>query len=243
MQPAVEPSPAGHPPQLGQPLAGWTPRARPSRAALEGRRVLVRALDAAADAEALWAATHPPLAPAGLWSYLFDGPYPDASALRAALERAQSSVDPLFFVLVPHAVGRPCGYASYLRITPDHGVLEIGNILLGAGLARTAAATEAIYLLARRVFDELGYRRLEWKCNALNAPSRRAAERLGFAFEGVFECHMVVKGHNRDTAWYSITDERWPAVRAALEAWLAPENFDADGRQRVRLDRLRTPRA
>jgi RimJ/RimL family protein N-acetyltransferase len=127
---------------------------------------------------------------------------------------------------------RPVGMASYLRIKPEHGVIEIGWIWYGPPLQRTTAATEVIYLLARHAFDGLGYRRLEWKCDALNAASQRAAERYGFQFEGVFRKHMVVKGRNRDTAWFAITDEDWPAIRRAFEAWLAPENFDERGRQR-----------
>jgi RimJ/RimL family protein N-acetyltransferase len=123
-------------------------------------------------------------------------------------------------------------------MTPEHGSIEIGHIWFGASLRRSSAATEAIYLLAAHAFDELGYRRLEWKCNALNQASRRAAERFGFAFEGVFRHHMVVKGRNRDTAWYAITDDEWPAVRDAFEAWLSPENFDQTGRQRSRLGEL-----
>jgi RimJ/RimL family protein N-acetyltransferase len=123
------------------------------------------------------------------------------------------------------------GQGSYLRIEPEHGVVEIGHLAFGPMLQRTAGATEAVYLLARHAFDELGYRRLEWKCNALNARSRAAAERLGFTFEGVFRRHMVVKGRNRDTAWYAIVDGDWPAARAAFEDWLAPGNFDASGRQ------------
>ena len=133
---------------------------------------------------------------------------------------------------------RPLGLTSYLRITPEFGVIEIGHIWFGAPLQRTTAATEAIYLLARHAFDDLGYRRLEWKCNALNAASRRAAERFGFTFEGVFRKHQVVKGRNRDTAWYAITDEDWPAIRAGFQSWLAPANFDGEGRQRHRLGEL-----
>jgi RimJ/RimL family protein N-acetyltransferase len=224
--------------ELGDPVE-FEPRPRPSRAPMVGAHVLLRPLEPAADAQPLWEATHPPLAPAGLWAYLFDGPYHDAGALQAALEAAAGSEDPLFHTLATLPDERPRGYASYLRIVPEHGVIEIGNILLGAGLARTTAATEAIYLLARRAFDELGYRRLEWKCNALNAASRRAAERFGLRFEGIFEQHMVVKGRNRDTAWYAVTDRRWPALRAAFEAWLSPENFNAAGRQRRSLGELR----
>ena len=123
------------------------------------------------------------------------------------------------------------GVVSYLRIEPEHGCIEIGHIWFGAALQRTPAATETIYLLARHAFDDLGHRRLEWKCDAANARSRRAAERFGFTFEGVFRQHMIVKGRNRDTAWFALLDGEWPAARAAYEAWLRPENFDADGRQ------------
>jgi RimJ/RimL family protein N-acetyltransferase len=148
----------------------------------------------------------------------------------------QASEDPLFFAI--EAEGAPQGVTSYLRITPEHGVIEIGHIWFGSPLQRTRAATEAIYLMARHAFDDLGYRRLEWKCNALNEPSRRAAERFGFTFEGVFRKHMLVKGKNRDTAWYAIVDDDWPAIRAAFERWLAPENFDEHGVQRERLGKL-----
>ncbi|HET9948325.1 MAG TPA: GNAT family protein, partial [Longimicrobiales bacterium] len=134
---------------------------------------------------------------------------------------------------------RPAGLASYLRIAPEHGSIEVGHVHFGPALRRTPAATEAMYLMMRRAFDELGYRRYEWKCDALNAPSRRAAERLGFTYEGTFRQHIVYKGRNRDTAWYSILDAEWPRVRSALEAWLDPSNFDAEGRQRRRLEGLR----
>ena len=133
---------------------------------------------------------------------------------------------------------RPLGWASYLRITPEFGVIEIGHIWFGLELRRTTAATEAIYLLARHALDDLGYRRLEWKCNALNAASRRAAERFGFTFEGVFRRHQIVKGRNRDTAWYAITDDDWPMIRGGYESWLAPENFNDDGLQRCSLREL-----
>jgi RimJ/RimL family protein N-acetyltransferase len=201
---------------------------------LRGSHVVVRPVDAAADAEPLYEVSRDP----SIWTYLPDGPYRDAQHLRGMLTWAEGSDDPLFFTLVRAADGRPQGIASYLRITPEHGVIEIGHIWFGAPLQRTTAATEAIYLLARHAFDDLGYRRLEWKCNALNKASRRAAERLGFSFEGVFRNHMVVKGRNRDTAWYAIVDQDWPRVRGGFEAWLAPENFDREGRQRRRLGAL-----
>jgi RimJ/RimL family protein N-acetyltransferase len=208
----------------------WSPVERPKRAALQGRHVLIRPVDAAADAEQLYAASHPPDGDRSIWTYLPDGPYESADHMRAALTEAERSEDPLFFTLV--AGDRPSGIASYLRITPEHGAIEIGHIWFGTTMQRTTAATEAIYLLARHVFDDLGYRRLEWKCNALNAPSRRAADRFGFTFEGVFRKQQVVKGRNRDTAWYAIVDDEWPRIRAAFEAWLNPENFDDEGRQR-----------
>jgi RimJ/RimL family protein N-acetyltransferase len=217
---------------LGEAVAGWGPAKLPDRTPLRGRYAELRPVDPPGDAEPLFAASRDP----GIWTYLFDGPYDDLASFRAALDAAAPMDDPFRYTIVPLASGRPEGMASYLRITPEHGTIEIGNIWFGTPMQRTTAATEAIFLLASNAFDTLGYRRLEWKCNALNAPSRRAADRFGFTFEGVFERHMVVKGHNRDTAWYAITDDRWPAVRAAFEAWLDPANFDAQGHQRAALD-------
>ena len=209
---------------LGEPVE-WSPVERPKREPLRGRHVLLRPVDAAADAESLYAESHP----SDIWTYLPDGPYESPGHMREALAQAEHSEDPLFFTVV---TDRPAGIASYLRITPEHGAIEIGHIWFGIAMQRTTAATEAIYLLARHAFDDLGFRRLEWKCNALNAASRRAAERFGFTFEGVFRKQQVLKGRNRDTAWYAIVDDDWPRIRAAFDAWLAPENFDAEGRQR-----------
>jgi RimJ/RimL family protein N-acetyltransferase len=209
----------------------WTPARRPADAAIEGRLVRLRPIDPAADADPLFRASHPPAGDPEHWTYLPYGPYEDAAALRARLEEIAGSHDPLFLTIELLPQELPAGIASYLRITPEHGVIEIGHIWFGADLRRSAAATEAIFLLAREAFDRLGYRRLEWKCNALNEASRRAAERFGFRFEGVFRKHQVVKGRNRDTAWYAITDDEWPALRAAYEQWLASENFDREGRQ------------
>jgi RimJ/RimL family protein N-acetyltransferase len=210
----------------------WKPVERPDRSPMRGAHVLLRPVDADADAEPLYAASHPPNGDRSIWTYLWDGPYESPDDLRRMLRFAERSDDPIFHTVARLPDERPLGIASYLRIEPDHGVLEVGHIWFGFELQRTTAATETIYLLARRAFDELGYRRIEWKCNALNAASRRAAERFGFTFEGVFRNHMVVKGRNRDTAWYAMTADEWPGIRAAFEAWLAPENFDADGRQR-----------
>jgi RimJ/RimL family protein N-acetyltransferase len=224
-------------PPLGATLA-WTPVPRPERAPLRGSRVLVRPVDARSDAAPLFAESHPPGGDLSTWTYLPDGPYESADHLGRMLTWAESSEDPLFFTLALLPDERPAGIASYLRITPEHGTIEIGHIWFGATLRRTAAATEAIYLLAAHAFDDLGYRRLEWKCNALNDRSRRAAERFGFTFEGVFRNHMVVKDRNRDTAWYAITGDEWPAIRRGFEAWLTPGNFDDAGAQRRSLTEL-----
>ncbi len=189
-------------------------------------------------AEELFAAGHDGGDPA-LWTYLPYGPFTHAEEMRLWLSACADSEDPQFFAIVDRATDRPAGMASYLRFAPDHRVVEIGHIWFGAALQRTPAATEAIYLLARHAFSDLGVRRLEWKCDAGNARSRRAAERFGFTFEGVFRQHMLVKERNRDTAWYSMLDGEWPAVRAAFEAWLDDGNFDAEGRQRRSLAELR----
>jgi RimJ/RimL family protein N-acetyltransferase len=223
--------------RLGEPV-DWS-GAQPARPVLlRGRRVLLRPVDAAGDAASLYSASHPPEGDERIWTYLPYGPYESVAALEERLREAIASEDPLFFAIAPLPDERPLGIASYLRITPAEGAIEIGHIWFGTPLQRTAAATEAIFLLARHAFDDLGYRRLEWKCNALNEASRRAAERFGFTFEGVFRRHQVVKGRNRDTAWYSIVDDEWPAIRAGFETWLAPDNFDANGRQRSSLREL-----
>jgi len=216
------------------PLTGA--RGRPARTAIEGQRVRLEPLDPARHAADLFAAAQGDDA---LWDYLPYGPFADVPALTAHLEQQAASADPLFYAVVVD--GAAVGIVSYLRIEPVHGCIEIGHIWFGAPLQRTAAATETIQVLGRHVFDDLGYRRLEWKCDAANARSRRAAERLGFTFEGVFRQHMIVKGRNRDTAWYSILDGEWPAVNAGFDAWLAAENFDAAGRQRRTLAQLRGP--
>jgi RimJ/RimL family protein N-acetyltransferase len=209
----------------------WAPVTRPARVALRGSHILVRPVDAGRDAEPLYAVSHAPAGDPAIWTYLPDGPYASPEHLREMLTWAESSEDPLYFTLAGLPGERPLGLASYLRITPEFGTIEVGHIWFGEPLQRTTAATEAIYLLAAHAFDELGYRRLEWKCNALNAASRRAAERFGFTFEGVFRKHMVIKGRNRDTAWFAITDDEWPVLRGAFQAWLSAENFESDGLQ------------
>lgn len=217
-------------------LSSWTTARPPERAVLQGRHVRLEPLDPDAHASQLWEASQgDPV----LWKYLPDGPFEKELELRALLEQRRHSEDPLFFAIVDERSGAAQGVASYLRIEPEMGVIEIGHIWFGAALQRTRGATEAIYLLAREAFEGLGNRRLEWKCNAENERSRRAAHRFGFRFEGVFRQHMVIKGQNRDTAWYAMLDRDWPRAKAAFEAWLADENFDAEGAQLRGLAALR----
>ncbi len=222
---------------LGEEL-DWKPAPRPTSVSLRGSHILVRPVNAESDAVPLFSVSHPPDGDPAIWTYLFDGPHESPDHLRRTLAWAETSEDPLYFTLVRPADERPLGLASYMRITPEFGVIEIGHIWFGVPLQRTTGATEAIYRLMSHAFDDLGYRRVEWKCNALNAASRRAAERFGFAFEGVFRKHMVVKGRNRDTAWYVITDDAWPAIRRGFKAWLEPENMDDEGHQRRSLENL-----
>lgn len=233
---------AAHPSDqpLGAPVT-FAGALAPARASLPGARVTLAPVSAARDAGALYALSHPPEGDPRIWTYLYDGPYRDPDALAADLSAREASTDPMFLTVL--CDGEPRGMVAFCSIVPEHGTIELGHIWFGAGLARTTAATEALFLLASEAFDRLGYRRLEWKCNALNAPSRAAAVRFGFRYEGTFAQHRVVKGHNRDTAWFAITDERWPAVRAALTAWLDPANFTADGTQRRPLGELQAAAA
>jgi RimJ/RimL family protein N-acetyltransferase len=217
--------------QLGEPI-DWSPVPLPSGKPLRGDHVLLRPFDPTADAEPLYSISHLPAGDPAIWTYLPDGPYDSSQHLQQMLSWAQSTEDNVYYAIEPLAEGRPLGQASYLRIEPAFGTIEIGHIWFSSELRRTTAATEAIYLLARHAFDDLGYRRLEWKCDALNVASRRAAERFGFRFEGVFRNHQIVKGRNRDTAWLAITDGDWSAIRAGFDAWLAPGNFDPQGAQK-----------
>lgn len=211
--------------------------ARPERVTLAGRYARLEPLDPARHGDDLFAASMAPGAQER-FRYLFESPE-DRGAFGVWLARAAASQDPLYCAVIDAASGRCEGRQALMRIVPEHGVIEIGSILWGPAIARTRVATEAFFLAARYAFDELGYRRFEWKCNALNQPSRRAAARFGFAYEGTFRQHMLVKGENRDTAWFSIIDGEWPALERAFELWLAPSNFDAAGRQKRRLAELR----
>jgi RimJ/RimL family protein N-acetyltransferase len=224
-------------------LSRWTPRPRPDGRALEGRWCRLERLDPGRHGDSLYAASAAPGA-GERFRYLFEPPPADRTDFGAWAARVAAGEDPLFYAVVDRESGRAEGRQALMRITPEHGVIEIGSILWGPRIARTRIASEALYLFARHAFDELGYRRFEWKCDALNEPSRRAALRFGFTFEGIFRQHMVVKGKNRDTAWFAIVDRDWPRIRAGMERWLEAANFDASGRQRITLsDALGEPAA
>jgi RimJ/RimL family protein N-acetyltransferase len=218
--------------RFGPAVPGWSGAPAPEPVVLPGRYVMLEPLDPVRHGAALQAQLHDPRDPV-LWDYLPDGPFPDGGAAwEHWLATIRASPERLAFALIDVRDGVPKGLGSYLRIDPANGSIEIGNLAYGAGIQRSPATTETTYLFARHAFDDLGYRRLEWKCNARNARSMAAAQRLGFTFEGIFRQAQVVKGHNRDTAWFSILDREWPPLRAGFEAWLDPANFDQDGRQR-----------
>ncbi len=211
----------------------WMHRPAPARRVLEGRYARLEPLDAVRHGDTLFEASMAPGAEAR-FRWLSDTPMP-RDGFDEWLRTAAASADPLYFGVIDTATGRCEGRQALMRITPQHGVIELGCILWGPWLARTRIATEAVYLAARYVFDDLGYRRLEWKCDRRNEPSRRAALRFGFVYEGLFRQHMVHKGTNRDTAWFAMTDGDWAALRPGYERWLDPANFDPAGRQRSRL--------
>lgn len=219
---------------VGVSLPGWTPRPAPPRMAMEGRFCRLEPLDPGRHAHDLFAANS--LDKDGRnWTYLFQEPFADVESYRAWLEQMAKSDDPLFHTIVDAKAGKAVGVATFMRVDRTHGVIEVGNINYSPLLQRTPAATEAMFLMMRRAFDELGYRRYEWKCDSLNAPSRAAALRLGFQYEGLFRQAVIYKKRNRDTAWFSMIDTEWPALKSAYEQWLAPTNFDAGGRQRQNL--------
>ncbi|MFY0611341.1 MAG: GNAT family N-acetyltransferase [Hyphomicrobiaceae bacterium] len=209
---------------------GWQPPPAPPRTPMEGQRLRVEPIDPDQHAGDLFEANQLDQTGEG-WTYLGYGPFNDLNDYRAWMKKDCMGSDPMFWAYVDRATGKAVGLGSYLRIVPKDGVIEVGHIRFSPKLQRTALATEAMYLKMKKVFD-LGYRRYEWKCDALNAPSRRAAERYGFKYEGIFRQATHYRGRNRDTAWFSIIDSEWPAIRTAHEAWLDPANFDAQGQQR-----------
>ncbi len=224
---------------VGVPVPGWTPRPLPPRTAMEGRFCRVEPVDPARHAKDLHDAFAD--APPGTWTYLPDdlNALPTVQAWRDWLQTAAASTDFVWHAIVDAASGRAVGLSTYLRIDRANGSIEVGGVIFSPRLQRQPAATEAMFLMMRRVFDELGYRRYEWKCDSLNAPSRAAALRLGFTFEGTFRQHMAYRGRNRDTDWFSILDGEWPRRRAMFEQWLRPENFDDTGRQKASLSAFR----
>ena len=223
---------------VGPSLPTWTPRPPPPRTVMVGRFCRVEPLDPRAHTHDLYG-TLAPTIDDGRWTYLPYGPFADGDSFDRWIEESARSEDPLFHTIV--SGDRACGVASYMRIDRANGVIELGHLNYSSVLQRSAAGTEAMFLMMRRAFDELGYRRCEWKCDSLNGPSRRAAARLGFTYEGLFRQAVVYKGRNRDTAWFSIIDAEWPDRRSALEAWLAPENFDTAGVQRRPLSSFMPP--
>jgi len=229
--------------ELGQPIGFPLPRWRapppPPREPMAGRYCRVEPVDPARHARELHDANmRDPSGPA--FTYLGVGPFPTYESYLTWLETSCLGDDPLFHAIVDTASGRAVGVASFMRIDTRNGVIEVGHLNYSPLLQRTRAATEAMYLMMKRAF-ELGYRRYEWKCDALNAPSRAAAQRLGFSYEGIFRQAVVYKGRNRDTAWYAMIDAEWPQIDAAFTCWLDPANFDADGRQRTSLSSLTAP--
>ncbi|NOR63482.1 MAG: GNAT family N-acetyltransferase [Rhodobacteraceae bacterium] len=224
---------------LGQPIGEsvqWQGATPPPRVVLEGQYCSVVPLTPAHAAD-LFAATQLD-ADGRNWTYLFDAPLTDLAGFTAWTEKASQSPDPLFHAIISAETGKAVGYATYMRITPQMGVIEIGNIHLSPALQGSRASTEAMYLLMKQAFA-LGYRRYEWKCDSLNAPSRRTALRLGFTFEGIFRQALVYKGRNRDTAWFSVTDKEWPALENAFVSWLDAGNFDKSGIQQAKLQLFR----
>ena len=224
---------------IGFPVPNWKPATRPVHKLLTGRFCDIEPLNAAQHAADLYAANALD-AEGRNWSYLPYGPFESFSSYRDWVDKFSVTSDPLFFAIVSHATGKAVGVASFLRIDPANGSIEVGHLNFSPLMQRTPVATDAMHLMMKEVFA-LGYRRYEWKCNALNLPSRLAAQRLGFSFEGVFRQAAVTKGRNRDTAWYAAIDKEWPALNEAFLTWLSPENFDAAGAQRVALSRLTEP--
>jgi RimJ/RimL family protein N-acetyltransferase len=211
------------------------PALPPGKVTLTGRHTILERLNAARHGPALWDAFK---GREDLWTYSSQGPFADGAAFNAWLTQRAALEDPFYFTILDRN-GRALGVTTFMEIRPTMRVIEVGHIVYGPSLQRTPLATEAQFLLARYAFETLGYRRYEWKCDALNSASRRAAERLGFTFEGIFRQHMILKGRSRDTAWFSLLDSEWPRAKAAFERWLAPANFDAEGRQRQRLSDIR----
>ena len=224
---------------VGPSLSGWTERLFPPLTPIMGRTCSLEPLNAERHAADLFAA-YSEASDGRDWTYMFVGPFATLADYVGHVRAEAAKRDPQHHAIIDRATGKPVGTAALMRVDQTHGVIEVGHITYSPRLKRSRAGTEAMFLLMTRVFDELKYRRYEWKCDSLNAPSRRAAERYVFAYEGIFRQAIVYKGRNRDTAWYAMTDRDWPLVRAAFERWLAPGNFDAEGSQRRTLSEIRS---
>lgn len=220
------------------PQLHWNAVARPGRETLGGRFVSLEPLDVDRHADALYQSSHGEPSDPNLWLYMSYGPWRNPDDFRQWVRTNSESADPLFYAVVPTGKGAS-GQTTYLRIDERNGVIEIGHIWFSPRMQRSRAATEAIFLLAKHAFDDLGYRRFEWKCHAQNERSRSAAERFGFTYEGTFRKAIVQRDRNRDTAWYAIIDDDWPKTRSAFETWLSDENFDAEGKQVRSLSEIR----
>lgn len=227
---------------IGEPLANWSPRPLPGDVMLQGAFCRLEPLDAERHAGDLYAAYSS--APDGRdWTYMFAGPFKNADEYQSYAEDAARSTDPRHYAVIDAVLGKAVGTLSLMRIDPGNGAIEVGNVAFSPLLKQKPASTEAQFLLMQYVFDKLQYRRYEWKCDSLNAPSRRAADRLGFSFEGVFRQAVVYKGRSRDTAWFSIIDKEWPPLKAAFLAWLSADNFGSDGKQVRTLTEIRKERS
>jgi RimJ/RimL family protein N-acetyltransferase len=220
---------------VGEIVANKPPGLAPDLRPLFGRWMRLEPLSAETHAQDLYNSFKDSDPEHHIWTYLAYGPFADFNTFRSWLLERELSRDPWFYAYVRRDTGKAAGMGAFMRLDAANGVIEIGHIWMSPGLQRTREATDAIFLMMRHAFDELGVRRLEWKCDALNAPSRTAAKRFGFTFEGIFRQHFIVKGRNRDTAWFAIIDTEWPAIREAFQAWLKDENFDAEGRQKRKL--------
>ena len=216
-------------PLSGAPVENIPPALIPARAEIKGQYVCLEPQDARKHSADMYQCSHSSDAGIAIWDYLAYGPWPDEAAFAANMRVQSANFETIFYAIKANGADKYSGQSSFLDINPQMGAIEIGHIWFGPKLQRTRAATEALYLMIRHAFDDLGYRRMHWRCNSLNEKSRQAARRLGFRFEGIFYNHMIFKGRNRDTAWYSILDDEWPEVRGILENWLAGDNFNADG--------------
>ena len=224
--------------ELGQPigesLANWSSAQFPSYIAFEGSFCRIEPIDVKRHAEELFEAYAVDI-DNKMWTYMSYGPFKSVENVQQWLEHASQKTDPQFYVLIEKKTNKAVGLSSYMRIKPEHGVIEVGGISFSPLLQRTAIATEIMYLMMKRVFEELGYRRYEWKCDALNTASCNAAIRFGFSYDGTFRKHIVYQNRSRDTAWYSMLDDEWPLLKLAYEQWLAPENFNNNGQQLIKL--------